>query len=76
MNYEQKINYMRLAANVCRYGMTDKDVDLLVSLYELIIEKQGNTDLEDIAKAEAGAIKRDDARKKIELLNKVSEKKP
>lgn len=76
MNHEEKIKYMRLAANICRFGMADKDVDLLVSLYELIIEKQGDADLKMIAKAEAGAIKRDDARKKIELLNKVSEKKP
>lgn len=75
MTHEQKINYMRIAAGIVGYGFDNKGLDTLVSLYELVIEKEGDTDLRTIAKVEAEVKSRDDAKKRSELLDKISKKK-
>lgn len=58
MTHEEKINYMRIAAGICGYGFDPKDLDMLVSLYELVIEKQGEADLKTICRVEADVKKR------------------
>ena len=73
MTHEQKINYMRIAAGIVGYGFDNKGLDMLVSLYELVIEKQGETDMNSVCKIEAEVKKRDDIKKRSELLDKVSE---
>lgn len=73
MTQEQKINYMRIAAGIVGYGFDNKGLDMLVSLYELVIEKQGETDMNSVCKIEAEVKKRDDIKKRSELLDKVSE---
>ena len=52
MTHEQKINYMRIAAGICSLGFTNNQLDLLVSLYELVISKEGNTSLDDTVRVE------------------------
>ena len=74
MTHEQKINYMRIAAGIVGYGFDNKGLDMLVSLYELVIEKQGETDMNSVCKIEAEVKNRDDIKKRSELLDKVSEK--
>lgn len=74
MTHEQKINYMRIAAGVVGYGFDNKGLDMLVSLYELVIEKQGDTDINSVCKVEAEVKSRNDTKKRSELLDKVSEK--
>lgn len=74
MIHEEKINYMRIAAGIVGYGFDNKGLDMLVSLYELVIEKQGESDLKTILEIEADVKKRDDIKKRSELLDKVSEK--
>ena len=74
MTHEEKINYMRIAAGVCNYGFTNEQLDLLVSLYETVIELKGKTDINTISKVEADVEKRANIKRKQELLNKVSEK--
>lgn len=74
MTHEQKINYMKIAAGIVGYGFDNKGLDMLVSLYELVIEKQGESDLKTILEIEAEVKKRDDIKKRSELLDKVSEK--
>jgi hypothetical protein len=74
MTHEQKINYMRIAAGIVGYGFDNKGLDMLVSLYELVIEKQGESDLKTISEIEADVKKRDDLKKRSELLDKISEK--
>lgn len=49
MTHEEKIQYMRFAASLVGFGFSPADLDLLVSLYEKINEKKGETNLEDIA---------------------------
>lgn len=74
MTHEEKINYMRIAAGICNYGFDSKGLDMMVSIYELVIEKQGNTDLRTITSLQEEVKKRDDAKKRSELLDKVSKK--
>ncbi len=74
MTHEEKINYLRIAAGICTLGFSNEQMDLLVSLYDVIIENKGNTDLEQIVKIESEVKKRADAKHRSELLDKVSEK--
>lgn len=74
MTHDEKIIYMTHAAGICKFGFHTKDLDLLVSLYELILEKEGNTTLHDTVKVESEVNKRDEIKKKQELFDKVSTK--
>lgn len=73
MTQEQKINYMRIATSIVGYGFDEKALDLMVSIYELVIEKQGKTDLHMITAVKSDVDSRASAKKKSELLDKVSE---
>lgn len=72
MTHEEKITYMKIATNMSGYGFQLKDLDMLVSLYELVIEKQGDADIKSIVKVQVEVKNRDDERTRSELLNKVS----
>ena len=74
MTHEQKINYMKIAAGIVGYGFETKGLDLLVSIYELVIEKGGKTDIWSISKIEDIVKNRADVKSRSELLDKVSEK--
>ena len=58
MTQKEKLNYMRIAMSICNYGFQDKDLDMFVSLYELVNDKKGEADLKDI----------------LEVQNKVNER--
>lgn len=53
MTHEKKIEYMGMAAGLCKFGLQTKDMDLLVSLYEGIIEKGGEFSMRDAAEVRA-----------------------
>lgn len=53
MSHDDKIKYMEIAANLCKFHFKTKDLDLLISLYELVIDKEGDANLKDVAKIEA-----------------------
>lgn len=74
MTHTEKINYMRIAAGIVGYGFDEKGLDMLVSIYELVIEKQGETDLKTITNIESDVKKRADIKSRSELLDKVSQK--
>ena len=74
MTHEEKINYMKIATGIVGYGFDKKNLDKLVSIYELIIEKKEKTDLKSISKMEDEVNKRADIKKRKELLDKVDEK--
>lgn len=52
MEQTEKIKYMRMAAGICGFHFKDQHLDLLISLYELIVEKRQDTDLRSIARVE------------------------
>lgn len=74
MTHEDKINYMRISAGICGYAFKNEQLDLLLSLYELVIDKKGNTSLDDTVKIESDVKKRSDIKSKQNLLDKVSDK--
>jgi len=74
MTHEEKIDYMKIAAGIVGYGFDRKELDMLVSIYELLIEKQGETDLKNVCSVFAEVKKRADIKSRGELLDKVSEK--
>ena len=71
MTHDEKINYMRIATGIVGYGFDNKGLDMLVSLYELVIENKGETDLKTICKIEAEVNKRADIKSRSELLDKT-----
>jgi hypothetical protein len=73
MTHDEKITYMRIATNVCRFGFEDKHVDLLVCLYEELIKKGGDMSFMDSARIEDEVKKRDDIKQRTRILDKVSE---
>lgn len=74
MTHEEKINYMKIAAGIVGYGFDTKGLDMLVSIYELVIEKKGETDLHTICKVGAEVEKRDNIKNRSEIIDKVFEK--
>ena len=73
MTQAEKINYMRIATGIAGYGFRNEQLDLMVNLYELVIQKKGKTDVSDVCKIEGEVKKRADIKSKKELLDKVSE---
>jgi hypothetical protein len=52
MTHEKKITYMRISSSICNFGFTEQQLDLLISLYELVLEKKGDAAIDDIVKVE------------------------
>ena len=74
MTHEEKINYMRIAAGIAGFGIKNEHLDLLVSVYELILKKKEKSGIEDVVKIESEVKHRADVKARSELLDKVSEK--
>jgi len=74
MTHEQKINYMRIAAGIACLGFSNSQLDLLVSLYELVLRKKGEATVDDTVNVELEVKKRSDIKSKQDLLDKVSDK--
>lgn len=74
MTKEEKIAYMRIAASICNYGFSNEQLDLLVSLYELILEEKNLVNIETIFRIEQEVKNRSDIKHRESLLDKVSEK--
>ena len=74
MTHEEKINYMKIATGIVGFGFEKRGLDLLVSVYDLVLEKKGETDLRSISKIKAIVEDRADAESRSEILDKVSEK--
>ncbi len=72
MTKEEKVIYMTKACNICRINFNEELTDLIVSLYELILEKGGETDLHSIAKVQVECKNRADIKSRENLLDKVS----
>ena len=65
MTHDQKVNYMKIAAGVCGYAFSIAGLDLLISLYDAVIEKEGATDLRTISNIEIDVKNRDIERQNI-----------
>lgn len=72
LTHEEKINYMRIATSMVGYGFEEKGLDMLVSLYDLVIENKGDTDLRMVCLVKEEVKSRADTKSKIELLDQAS----
>lgn len=52
MTKEEKINYFRIATGIVGFGFTHQQMDLIISLYEMILEKKGKGSLDNILAVE------------------------
>lgn len=50
MSSDKKAKYLTVALNICNLALNQQQVDLIVNLYDLVLEKKGETDLESIIK--------------------------
>lgn len=74
MTHEDKINYMRICAGIAGLGIDNYNLDILVSTYELVLEKKGKANVEDALNVKHGAEERKKAKERSEILDKISEK--
>lgn len=63
MTHEEKLTYMRIACGIVGYTFEERGLDMLVSMYDLVLKKKGDTDLHSIVKTELEVEKRDLARR-------------
>jgi len=59
MTHEEKINYMRIACNMTGFPYNNQATDLLVSLYDGILEKKGKFSIDDQVRIEFATKERD-----------------
>lgn len=59
MTHDDKITYMRLAAGMCNFGMSEDQLDLLLSLYEAVVKKEGSFTTADAIKIKYEVKERD-----------------
>ena len=67
MIHEEKINYMKIAAGIVGYSFDTQGLDMIVSIYELVIEKQGDADLRSVSIVQDGVKYRSELKRKSEL---------
>lgn len=58
MTQEEKIKYFAIAANITGFCINIEQSDMFVSLYELILEKEGEADIRSISAIEASVKER------------------
>lgn len=46
--HEKKVKQFTAVLNLCKFGVSDEHTDLMVSLYDLLLEKGGEANLKDI----------------------------
>ena len=73
MTHEEKINYMKIAAGIVGYGFDKKGIDMLVSMYDLVLEKKGDADLHSMVKVECAVEEREKERIETKKIKEKSE---
>lgn len=68
MTHEEKVNYMKIAIGIVGYGFDKKRLDMLVSIYDLFLEKKSETDLRSIVKVESAVEEREKERVEAKKL--------
>ena len=52
MTHGEKINYMKIALGICSFSLKIEDIDLIVSIYDLVFDKKGNGNIKDVLKVQ------------------------
>ena len=48
MTHEEKISYMKVACGLVGFNFEKKGLELLVTVYDKVLQKKGQTDLKDL----------------------------
>jgi len=75
MTHEEKISYMRMAMGLANFGFSEEQLDLLVSMYDLILEKEEETDLDSMTTVVMDCRSREDARVEANIKKEIETKK-
>lgn len=46
MTHEQKVRYMEIATSIVGFKFREQDMDMIVSLFDLVLKHEGKTDLD------------------------------
>jgi hypothetical protein len=71
MTHEEKLNYMKVAAGVVGFCFKPEGIDMLVSIYDLVLRNRGETDLKMICEVQAQVNEREEQRL---IAEKIKEK--
>lgn len=71
MTHEEKIEYMSLAMGLAHLGFSKEQLDLLVSMYELVVEKEGEADLKSMTAIVLACREREDRRKSEQVGREI-----
>jgi hypothetical protein len=74
MTKNVKVRYLDIAARICGFHMDIENLDLLISLYEGVLEKEGEFSLKDAAKIKTEVKDRQRKRNADSTLSKFSDK--
>ena len=74
MTHDEKIAYMKISAGIAGFGITHAHLDLLVTIYEHVLETKGKGTIMDCVEIEDKVGKRAETKHKQDILNKVSDK--
>lgn len=50
MTHDEKITYMQVAASIVGYNFDLKGIDMLISIYDYILLRKGESDMQSIVK--------------------------
>lgn len=72
--HSDRVKMINISANVAGIGLSEELSDLIVSLYELILEKRDSLTIKEIFTIKHEVKCRADAKARSEMLDKVSKK--
>jgi len=75
MKHEEKIAYMEISTRITGFGFDREPLDLLVSLYELVVEQKGEATTKDIVILKNQVKDREIERTVQETLKRLEEPK-
>ena len=64
---------MKIAAGIVGYAFETKGLDMLVAIYDLVLEKKGETDIRSIVKVECEVQEREKKRIEAKKLKEKSD---
>ena len=53
LTHQEKITYLDISMRVCGFNFKPEHLDLIITMFEAILQKKGETDLKDIAKIQS-----------------------
>jgi ElaB/YqjD/DUF883 family membrane-anchored ribosome-binding protein len=75
MEHNMKISYLRIATGICGFGISEEDLDLLITLYEQVLEKKGDYTVDEMLKDRQKIERRIEENKRKKEVEKAKQSK-